>query len=623
MEINYHKIKLIIWDLDECFWEGTLSEGPIRVPEQNKELIVRLSRRGIVNSICTKNDRDHVNEKLNELSLLDYFVFNSINWNPKGERIKNIVTRMKLRAENVLFIDDNIANLREAELYYPELMTSLPDCMEYLVTHADSLGKDDSPLSRLAQYKQLEQKSSEEAQYHSNEEFLYSSGIRVSISHTIEGNEERLYELISRTNQLNFTKRRDTKEEFYQMVSNPEIEKGYVNAQDKFGDYGIIGFYAIEDNTLLHYCFSCRIMGMGIEQYVYSKLSYPKLTIQGPVSGTLDKDVCPLWINISSSQEETSSLESASHTKAIIKGPCDLSGITEYLHSSSITTELYYTTSLGQQVEIQCSTQNIANCRLLSDTDKDYLSGIMPFYEKEIFQTELYDPSYKIVIISLVSDFNFGVYQHKSKNIKVALGQDYKDITDPANWDGYINGEIYNSHYCLTRKQLERFAQDFYKVAYTTKDIIDNIDTILHHLSRQSILVIMLGSDIDFPGLQQANYDDRAARHKAANAVIKEYYKDNGQIRLIEPGKYITSENDYHDKNINHYARRVLYQLTVELCDILNNYGIQTKKSSDTIALLINILHKVKKGLKYYSWSAYRYRLGSHVKPEKEPEKVI
>ena len=45
---RFEKIKLVIWDLDETFWSGTLSEGEVQTTEQNIELIKRLSDVGIV-----------------------------------------------------------------------------------------------------------------------------------------------------------------------------------------------------------------------------------------------------------------------------------------------------------------------------------------------------------------------------------------------------------------------------------------------------------------------------------------------------------------------------------------------------------------------------------------------
>lgn len=595
MNINYEKIKLIIWDLDECFWKGTLSEGTIELPTKNKELIIQLSNRGIVNSICSKNDEGIVKTELEKLGLCDYFVFISVNWDPKGLRIRRIIDSMNLRAENVLFIDDNISNLKEAEFYCAGIMTSLPECIDELIIKVDFIGKNDSNLSRLTQYRQLEQKDAAKSNYSSNEEFLYASNIRVDICTDVENEESRLYELVLRTNQLNFTKKRDTPEEFHELILDPEIKKGYVSARDKFGDYGIIGFYSVKGNKLYHFLFSCRTMGMGIEQYVYAMLGYPEIEIHEPVSGSLETDLCPKWINCKDADyKESAVFGIISSSKAIVKGPCDLGGVVEYLRSDAIETELYYVNDFNRQVEIQCATQNIVNCRLLTNADKHYLSGIMPFYEADVFMTKIYDPTYKIVIISIVPDFNFGVYRHKSKNIKVALGQNYKDITDPVNWEGYINGEIFNSNYALNKAQLERFAMDFYKVPYSAKDIIENINYILNNISKDAKLVIMLGSELESPKLKhEGNYKNRAKLHRAANEVIKAAFKNNSRVYLIEPSKYIKSENDYHDNNINHYSKRVLYYLAEDICNILNGFGIDSIRTSTKRVIINKIIKRL------------------------------
>ena len=36
---QFDKIKLIIWDLDETFWRGTLSEESVTIPEEVSDLI--------------------------------------------------------------------------------------------------------------------------------------------------------------------------------------------------------------------------------------------------------------------------------------------------------------------------------------------------------------------------------------------------------------------------------------------------------------------------------------------------------------------------------------------------------------------------------------------------------
>ncbi|OAE99958.1 hypothetical protein AYJ54_32280 [Bradyrhizobium centrolobii] len=80
-----------------------------------------------------------------------------------------------------------------------------------------------------------------------------------------------------------------------------------------------------------------------------------------------------------------------------------------------------------------------------------------------------------MVVISLLADFNFGVYEHRTRKLRIALGQNYKDITDPNNWQDYIDGRIYNGSYDLTVGQLSRFAEDFAKIDYGVDDIIDNV----------------------------------------------------------------------------------------------------------------------------------------------------
>ena len=53
--IDLKTIKLVIWDLDETFWKGTLSEGSVVVPDENAQLVKDLTDCGIINSISSKN----------------------------------------------------------------------------------------------------------------------------------------------------------------------------------------------------------------------------------------------------------------------------------------------------------------------------------------------------------------------------------------------------------------------------------------------------------------------------------------------------------------------------------------------------------------------------------------
>jgi predicted enzyme involved in methoxymalonyl-ACP biosynthesis len=80
-------VKLVIWDLDDTLWQGTLSEGPVVVAVDRLRLIRELNLRGIVNSISSKNNLADVKERLHAERIWDQFVFPSVNWQPKGPQV--------------------------------------------------------------------------------------------------------------------------------------------------------------------------------------------------------------------------------------------------------------------------------------------------------------------------------------------------------------------------------------------------------------------------------------------------------------------------------------------------------------------------------------------------------
>src|ERR1041385_6997326 len=209
------KVKLIVWDLDDTFWEGTLEEGGITPIDSNLALVRELCRRGIISSICSKNDHARTKTKLEELGIWDHFVFPAISFAPKGKAIAQMIEAAALRPQNVLFIDDNPINREEVKFFNPEIMTAHPtEVLSTLLEHPHLAGKPDPELTRLKQYQFLQRKVEErEASDLSNEDFLRASNLQVTIDQDVLENFDRVVELINRTNQLNYTKRRLNTEE--------------------------------------------------------------------------------------------------------------------------------------------------------------------------------------------------------------------------------------------------------------------------------------------------------------------------------------------------------------------------------------------------------------------------
>lgn len=285
--VNGDAIKLVIWDMDETFWKGILAEGGKIEPVQaNIERVRELVNRGVMNSVSSKNREEDVLRELERLGVREYFVFPSIHFGPKGPSVKKILDDMSLRAPNTIFLDDNPTNLHEVQQFADGIYTMTAE--EFQLLDISQWGKDDSELSRLRQYKQLEQKRKGETAFDGDHaDFLRASGIVANLVLVRLGDEDadRIVELVNRTNQLNFFKSRirGGVAQLSWEVNNSELACYKIFVKDAYGDHGLSGYAALAKGTptnrLLHFTFSCRLLGMHVESAVLRSLQ----GLHGPV----------------------------------------------------------------------------------------------------------------------------------------------------------------------------------------------------------------------------------------------------------------------------------------------------------------------------------------------------
>ena len=338
-------VRLVIWDLDETFWKGTLTEGGIDFVAAHKQIVITLAERGIVSSICSKNNFKDAETILVEHKVWDYFILPSISWEPKGPRIQALIDTIGLRAANVMFIDDNPLNLEEARRFCPDLQIRTRDFIRNILSDPLFRGKDDQCLTRLKQYKVLEQKKTDQSSAGANiDQFLRDSDIRVTFDFDVTGNINRFIELINRTNQLNFTKRRlpenleDARKEVHGIINSYARQAALIRVSDKYGDHGYCGAYVhnSEARRLEHFAFSCRILGMGVERWLYRKLNNPGIQVQGEVLADLF-DPAPIdWIRQARAEDEATVADNAPKLDRITaRGSCDIGAIIHYFRFNS------------------------------------------------------------------------------------------------------------------------------------------------------------------------------------------------------------------------------------------------------------------------------------------------
>jgi hypothetical protein len=241
-------------------------------------------------------------------------VFPSIAPTPKGERVRTIIAQAQLRPATVLFVDDQPAQRAEVLACNPGINVADPAVLSTLLDDPRCRGGEDPALTRVAHYRLLERRQRDLATFTGdNRAFLRASGIRVRIDFDLAARLDRAVELINRTNQLNFTKLRlpeapeAARAELTALVGRHDVQAGLVELADLYGDYGAIGLFVVQTGVdrdefgarrrLVHFCFSCRTLGMRIESWVYRWLGRPELAVVGPVAADPIRDEVPDWIS--------------------------------------------------------------------------------------------------------------------------------------------------------------------------------------------------------------------------------------------------------------------------------------------------------------------------------------
>ncbi len=566
-------VKLVIWDLDDTFWKGTLSEGPISYSKTNHAIVIELTRRGIVNTISSKNNFDEVKARLGHEGIWDYFVFPKIAWQPKGHIIKTIIEEMQLRAENVLFIDDNHMNLEEAKYYNPGLQTAGPEILDRLLEREACKGKDDRSLSRLKQYQILEKKvSDQKVSLCSNEDFLRSSKITVQINADCQKECKRILELINRTNQLNYTKVRLQKDELVKLINDTSVQKAYVRVQDKYGDYGICGFYALRDSRLLHFVFSCRILNMGVENWVYHKLGCPDLDIAGETATPLQHDRVPDWIDETAPQKAARTKDTLKHNRQlniIIKGGCDLLQIKNYLiKGSRFDAEVDYVSDKGFRIN-NTHTEILKRCSTSTLQQYGEVIDKIIFFDRDAFKTVFFSDNYHVHIYSVLDDYMRGLYQYRDTDFVIPFGDFAQDLTDKTCWKFHQNR---SKKHRLDPGFLEWFKDNFtFLGALDTESFRKNLIWLCNTIGQDKLFIILNGSEVAYYPNPQ---NERWEHHKKMNSVLDETIKDMGHVGLCDVRTLTQSVSD-HAHNIRHYSRRVYYLLAKKINELIEDrYGV-------------------------------------------------
>jgi FkbH-like protein len=271
------RIKCAVIDLDNTLWDGILRddgvEGVKLHPNRLKALEL-LTKRGIVLAISSKNDSTLVplvDEILGESSKL--FAIKKVNWNDKAQNLQEIAQELNIGTESLAFFDDNLYERDQIKTFLPQVLV-LPDTEIFHALNRlefEPVGKlTDESSKRAMMYAQQAMRESVAKQFFDKESFLRSCEMKLWMREAKPENLGRVTELILRTNQLNATAVRYTKEEILEFYRSEDHKIYAVNLDDTYGEYGLIGVSLIQlqDSkwNMEVLTFSCRAMGKTVEK---------------------------------------------------------------------------------------------------------------------------------------------------------------------------------------------------------------------------------------------------------------------------------------------------------------------------------------------------------------------
>jgi len=263
-------MKLVIWDLDETLWEGTIYyKDTVILKPETKEILKQIHKLGIIQCVCSQNRKAAAIKQLKDFKLLQYFtkIYAGVN-EDKDVIIKKFIKAFNVSAKETLFIDDSSvlrALVNQKVGCHVDYETDLFNIMKYFDT------------DRLVLMQQQRKRKYEEKKFEGTfKDFLKTTNMEIKILTAKSSMVNRITNLVNRTNELNALRNRYTEEQIKKLINNSFYYIPVIYLKDKFGDYGLIGESIIKktknDWHIVDFCISCRTMGRGIGSILMEKL---------------------------------------------------------------------------------------------------------------------------------------------------------------------------------------------------------------------------------------------------------------------------------------------------------------------------------------------------------------
>jgi FkbH-like protein len=284
--------KALVLDCDNTLWGGVIGEdlasgiriGPYGDPgslfwEVQHELLA-LQHRGVLLCLCTKNEPSDIDAVLashpNMVLRDEHFVMKCANWDDKVTNLQRIATELNIGLDALVFLDDSPFECEAVRgqlpmvktMQVPHNLSEYPGLIARIKDLFPEQGTSPESAAKTKQYRLRARAAEQRAEFATQEEYLASLRLRVTVRRNELASVARIAELTQKSNQFNLTTRRHTDREIRSFMESNDAAVYSIHVADKFGDAGLTGVVVVNfdrparvDTFLL----SCRVLGRGIE----------------------------------------------------------------------------------------------------------------------------------------------------------------------------------------------------------------------------------------------------------------------------------------------------------------------------------------------------------------------
>lgn len=303
------KIKLILLDLDDTLWGGTVAEigwekinlgGNNVLGEAFKNFqknLLRLKKIGIPLALVSKNNYETAIKAINKhpemiLKSKD-FIISKINWKEKANNILEIANELNLTTDSFVFFDNSKFERENAKQRIPDI--TVPDLSGGPLSYCQKLSElgivldknittEDKKRSQM--YKENFKRDLVIKKYLKKDDWIKQLKIKIKFEKFKKENEDRIIQLFNKTNQMNLRTNRYNNLSLYKLIKKKNTNFYSVKVYDKFGYYGLTALLTIAKKDKIvfldDFVMSCRVTGRGVEENIikFIKKKYSNKNIE-------------------------------------------------------------------------------------------------------------------------------------------------------------------------------------------------------------------------------------------------------------------------------------------------------------------------------------------------------